>query len=153
MNEKMPPLIKPSKERSWWDRNLKWVLPSGCLVTILVFALLIVLIVSFVMGLMKSSDVYKHAIAKAMDNPAVEEALGSPLEEGFFVTGNINVTGVSGEANVAIPISGPKAKGTIYLKAEKIAGKWDYSMLVVHVKDTDEQINLLEYDSTQDHQT
>jgi Cytochrome oxidase complex assembly protein 1 len=43
-------------------------------------------------------------------HPAVIEALGSPIKEGFFVSGNTNVNGASGEANLSIPISGPREK-------------------------------------------
>ena len=71
-------------------------------------------------------------------------ALGTPIEEGLLVMGNINVTGSSGEADLAIPIAGPESEGTIYAVAEKSAGKWAYSILEVEVKTTGERIDLLE---------
>jgi hypothetical protein len=37
------------------------------------------------------------------------------------------VNGASGASNLAIPISGPKAKGTIYVSANKSLGQWNYS--------------------------
>jgi hypothetical protein len=58
--------------------------------------------------------------------------------------GNINISGSSGEADLAIPISGPEDKGTIYAVAEKSAGRWIYSILEVEIKTTGERIDLLE---------
>lgn len=73
------------------------------------------------------------------------EVLGSPINEGFLVSGNtnVNVNGASGEANLSIPISGPKGKGTIYVAANKSLGRWNYSGLVVEIEKTHQRIDLL----------
>jgi len=96
-----------------------------------------------VFSAVKSTDVYKDALARAKSHPAVIEALGSPVTEGFLVSGNTNVNGASGEANLAIPVSGPKGKGTIYVGAKKSLGRWDYSGLVLEIADTHHRIDLL----------
>lgn len=96
-----------------------------------------------VFSAVKSSDVYKDAFARARAHPAVTEALGSPIREGFLVSGNTNVTGASGEANLSIPIAGPKGNGTIYVAARKSLGQWNYSGLVVEIANTHQRIDLL----------
>ncbi len=107
------------------------------------FAAFIMLIVTILFGMIKSSDVYRDALATARANPAVVQALGSPIEAGIFVMGSISVSGSSGQADLAIPISGPKGKGTIYAVASKFAGKWTFSKLVVEIKATKEIIELI----------
>ena len=97
-----------------------------------------------VFSAMKSTDVYKEALARAKANAAVIEALGSPIEDGLLVSGNTNVNGASGESNLAIPISGPKGKGTIHVSANKSLGQWNYSGLVVEVAQTHQRIDLLQ---------
>ena len=92
---------------------------------------------------MKSTDVYKDALARAQVHPSVIEALGAPIEEGFLVSGNTNVNGASGEANLSIPISGPKGQGTLYVVATKSVGVWNYSSLILEVKKTKKRIDLL----------
>jgi len=92
----------------------------------------------------KSTDVYKDALARAKVHPAVIEALGSPITEGFLVSGNTNVNGASGEANLSVPIAGPKGKGTIYAAARKSLGQWNYSGLVLEVAKTHQRIDLLQ---------
>ena len=93
---------------------------------------------------MKSTDVYKDALARARVNSAVIEVLGSPITEGFLISGNTNVNGASGEANLSIPISGPKGKGTIYVAANKSLGRWNYTGLVVEIAKTHQRIDLLQ---------
>jgi len=52
------------------------------------------------------------------------------------MSGNTNINGASGEANLSIPISGPKGKGTIYVAAKKSLGRWNYSGLTVEIEKT-----------------
>jgi len=118
--------------------------PLGCFTVALLFLVFVGSIVLIVFSAMKSTDVYKEALARTKADPAVTEALGSPIKDGFLVSGNTNVNGASGESNLAIPISGPKGKGTIYVSATKSLGRWIYSGLVVEVNGTHERIDLLQ---------
>jgi hypothetical protein len=144
MNPETPPPLPTQPKGNWWTRNWKWFVPTGCLTIFVLFAIFIASIVLIVFGALKSTDVYKEAVAKAKANPAVVEALGSPIKEGMFVSGSSNVNGATGESNLSIPISGPKGKGTIYLSAKKSLGRWNYDDLVVEIKNTGERIDLLE---------
>lgn len=132
----------------WWGRNWKWFVPTGCLGMVLLAAAFGFFIVSIVFGAMKSSDAYKSALAKAKADPRVANALGSPITDGFFVGGQTNVNGTSGYADMNVPISGPKGKGTIYFVASKFAGKWTFSKLMVEVADTGQRIDLIEDPAT-----
>lgn len=129
---------------NWWTRNWKWFVPFGCLSVALLFLIFVGSILVIVFSAMKSTDVYKEALNRAKADPTVIKALGSPIEDGFLMSGNTNVNGAAGEANLAIPISGPKGRGTIYVSATKSLGQWNYSGLVVEVGQTHERINLLQ---------
>ncbi len=131
-------------EGNWWSRNWKWCVPAGCFSIVLVMVVFVGLIVALVFGLIKSSDVYKDALTQAQANESVSEALGSPIEAGFLVTGSINISGSSGDADIAIPISGPKGSGTIYAVATKSGGAWTFSTLNVQIKGSEERMNLLD---------
>jgi len=144
---KPPPLpgaSAPAKSTTWWQRNWKWFVPVGCLGLLAIFTGFAALIVTFVFGMIKSSDVYQGALAITKADPAVEMALGNPIEEGLLVMGNINISGSSGEADLAIPISGPYDEATIYAVAEKSAGQWTFLTLVVKIKSTGDRIDLLQ---------
>ena len=105
-------------------------------------------IIGIVFGALKSSDAYKSALAQAQADPRVVSALGSPITDGFFVGGKTNVSGSSGDADMTVPISGPKGKGTLYFVASKFAGKWTFSKLMVEVANTGERIDLIQDPAT-----
>lgn len=132
------------KGKDWWGRNWKWFVPVGCLGSLIVFAGFLAMIFFFVFGLMKSSDPYKEALAMAKAHPIVQETLGTPIEAGLFTMGNISTSGPSGEADLSIPISGPYGGGTLFVTAEKAAGKWTYSALILELEDPVKRIDLLE---------
>ena len=128
----------------WWGRNWKWFVPTGCLGMLLLVAGFVFIIVGIVFGALKSSDAYKSALAQTKADPRVVNALGSPITDGYFVSGKTNVSGSSGQADMTVPISGPKGKGTMYFVASKFMGKWTFSKLVVTVDGTDEKIDMIE---------
>lgn len=138
---------QPAPPRSWWSRNWKWVVPVGCLVLILPILALagfIGGILAIVFGSLKSTDVYKEAFELARSHPAVVEALGQPVEDGWFMSGSIKTTGPSGYADIAIPIRGPQGEAKIYAVASKSAGRWEYHTLEVEVEGREDRIDLLQ---------
>jgi len=137
-------LTQPATRKpNWWQRNWKWFVPLGCFSVTLLFLAFVGSILVIVFSAMKSTEVYSEALARAKADPAVIEALGSPIKEGFLISGNTNVNGASGESNLAIPISGPKGKGPVYVSAIKSLGQWNYPGLVVEVGQTHKRIDLL----------
>lgn len=129
---------------SWWDRNWKWFVPVGCLSLVVVAAAFVAFVGAIAFGAIRSTEPWAHAVARAKASPGVVEALGTPVEPGFFVSGKVDVTGPSGTASLAIPVSGPKGKGTVYVEATKAAGAWTYETLLVRVKGSGAVIDLLE---------
>jgi hypothetical protein len=94
------------------------------------------------MGAMKQSDAYKMALARAQTNPALIEAIGSPILQTGIVPGNTNVNGPTGEANLSIQLSGPKGKATLYVEARKSADLWTFQKLTAKIEKTGERIDL-----------
>jgi hypothetical protein len=129
-----PPSLTPQPPHGgWWSRNWKWFVPTGCFTIILLGVAFFVCIFVFAFSMLKSSDAYKTAVTRAKNDDRVVAALGTPIREGMFTSGKINVTGPSGEADIGIPISGPKGKATIYVIGTKSAGEWTFSKLSVQV--------------------
>ena len=132
-----------SEKKNWWTRNWKWFVPTGCFGLIALGVAAVVLLLSFVIGALKSSDVYKEAFEKASMNRTVIAELGEPIKSGWLVSGAISVSGPTGNADLEIPISGPKNSGSIYAVAQKSAGQWTFSRLEVAVKGRSSRINLM----------
>ncbi|MHC4199391.1 MAG: cytochrome c oxidase assembly factor Coa1 family protein, partial [Planctomycetota bacterium] len=112
----------------WWSDNRRWTIVAGGLI---VAALVICGLAYGLLALMKSSDAYKGrpddhpdplstltlmkssgaykvALARVKSHPKVTAALGTPVKEGWFLTGTVNVNGSGENADVSIPLSGPK---------------------------------------------
>jgi hypothetical protein len=125
--------MSPPKQGSWLGRNWWWAAPLGCLLPALACGGCFALILPAVFGAIKSSDPYKEGVVRAKASAAVRDALGEPIAEGYFPSGNINTrttNGVeSGTADLTIPLSGPKGSGAVHVVAEKAAGKWTYSTI------------------------
>src|ERR1041384_1901094 len=138
-----PPLTSPPPRKGWWSRNWKWFVPTGCLTLIALGVAFVVCIFVLVFSVLKSSDVYKTALSRAKNDQRVTAAMGTPIREGMFVSGSASANGGSGEANFAIPISGPKGKATIYVVGAKSGGEWNFSKLAVKI-DGGETIDLNE---------
>ena len=92
---------------------------------------------------MKSTAVYEQAFAAATSNSEVINALGEPIKTGLFLSGSINVNDEAGDADLAIPLSGPKGEGTLYLQATRTSGDWDFHVLEVEIEGSSGRINLL----------
>ena len=128
----------PAQKSGCW----KWG-ALGCLGVIILGALGIGAVVVIVFGAIKSSDVYKQALARAQNDPRVIAALGSPVTAGFLVTGNVHVSGGSGNANITLPIRGPKGKGRVRGVATRDSSGWHFTELTA-VIENGPPINLLE---------
>jgi len=107
---------------------------------VVLFALLVA---AFVFGLLRNSDVTKLALERAQSNAAVVQRLGQPLEPGWIISGNVNMSGSYGHAELEIPVRGNKGKGTIYVVGTRLWGQWLFSTLEVAFADGAPRVDLL----------
>jgi hypothetical protein len=128
---------------TWWDRNWRWFLPVICVTGVGLFAAFFISIFLLVMGMMKSSGAYQQAMSRASREPAVVSAIGQPVASGYLITGNINTSGDSGRARLAIPLRGPKGSASLHLRATEQNGHWTFSLLTVNIPSTHQQVDLL----------
>ncbi len=138
------PFVLGAKGSRWaWENNYwkdeahfkstqrKWSIAGFA-----VFALFIALaigIMSMVFGLMKNSDAYAMTMRAVGSNQQVVQALGTPIKEGYFPSGSINLKGSNGTAKLTISLSGSKANGKAYSRAIKRNGVWTILLLYVVV--------------------
>lgn len=139
----MPPPLPAAPRRGWWQRHWRWAVPLLCLFGAAAFAGFVALLMFAVIEGMRSSDTYATAMQRAREHPQVTAALGTPIEPGWYLSGRMSESGTSGQASLQIPISGPKGAADLYVEAEKTAGRWTYSTLMVDVDGRGEPIDLL----------
>ena len=109
---------------------MKWGL-IGCLALLVIGLLGIGAIVVVVFGAIKSTDAYKGARDQAQKDPRVIAALGTPMETGIWVAGNVNVDTNGGNADFEFPIHGPKGEARVHAVATRDTSGWHYSLLTV----------------------
>ena len=139
-----PPFSAPATGptgQTWWSRNWVRVLVAGCCGAVGLFLGGIALIVVSAFGVIRSSGACQEAVARAAAAPAVVQALGSPLEVGWFVTGTLDP---GRRAEITVPVSGPRGKARIDVVASKIGGSWTFSTLTVRLRATGRQIVLVD---------
>ena len=137
------------KQESWFNRNWKWAVPvggcgCGCLIIILLFVFGIGATLFGISEAFDESTPVKHATELASTNEKVIEVLGDSIKRVGIPSGNISLNNDDGEIDFSIPVKGLKAKGTIVVRGIKTDGIWVYEDLYVLIKESQEQINLLE---------
>jgi len=137
------PLRPQLMKRSWLETHPRWKIPLGFVILLFLIGVVGTAVVSVAMASIHHSEVYKQAIARASQNTEVRSQIGEPIAVGWFISGELHVNGSAGNANLSIPISGSKGKGTIRLVAFKSGGVWRFSWLQVEVAGAANSINLL----------
>jgi hypothetical protein len=137
------PLNPAPMQKSWLERRPLWKIPLGCLTLMLLIGLSGLVLLTVVTASFRNSDVYKLALAKASENSQVRELIGEPIRPGWLISGQMNVSGSTGNANLLIPVSGPRGKGAIRAVARKSAGAWLFTCLQVTIEDQPASIDLL----------
>ena len=135
--------MNTAQPRSWFDRNWKWLVSVACVLMLAIIGGFIFAVFMLVSRLMHSSGSYQQAMARVRQDSALIAALGTPIEDGFWMTGKVTENGETGTADLKVPLSGPKGGAVLYVRATKSAGVWTYSHLQVEIDSTKQQINLL----------
>jgi hypothetical protein len=133
--QKPPYPLQPAPMRkSWLERNARWKIPLGCLTLIFLVGMFVAVLMTVITTSFRSSDVYKQAMAQAAASPQVRMQIGDPIKADWLIAGELRVNGDSGSANLSIPISDSRGRGTIRAIASKSGGAWRFHCLQVVVE-------------------
>jgi cytochrome oxidase complex assembly protein 1 len=125
--------MNTSTEKSWWQRHKIKVYVLGALMLVAPIAAVYML---------RCSAPFQLALSKVQANADVVSRFGEPIRAGVFVRGQMRTSGSEGKANLAFPISGTKASGTVYVRALAEDGAWQLIGLAVIVDGTNERLML-----------
>ena len=112
----------PEKRRSHWFQ-------VG-FATVASVAVFVVLLLVFIEREIRSSAVYHVSLTEASASQAVTNAIGNPIQGGWFNSGQVvQSSDGRGRAKLMIPISGPKGKGKLRIDAIRSSGSWSFLVL------------------------
>ena len=129
-------------------RRSSWRLFITLIFGIAVFACALIV---FIFSMLRNAEAAKLALAQAESSPAVTQRIGSPLKEGWIVSGNVQVVNSGGHAELSIPVTGPRGSGTLYVEAKKQAGLWKLTLLEFAPKDSTERTRLVSSEASDEH--
>jgi hypothetical protein len=92
-----------------------------------------------VTGILKESEAYRSAVQQLEANAQAMEILGPPIKPGF-PSGSVHTSNASGDAQLAIPVEGTKARGVLYIEATRRMGIWKTDRLELEVAGRAERI-------------
>ncbi|MCB2183775.1 MAG: cytochrome c oxidase assembly factor 1 family protein [Desulfobulbaceae bacterium] len=92
----------------------------------------------------RSSTIYKMSVAAVHENDKVTAQLGSPVQPGLLVMGNICSRSTGKMVNLSIPLSGPLGHATAFVVARRQDKKWKFTTLQVQCREAGAHIDLLE---------
>lgn len=124
-------------------QNHWWKIPGGCLLLLTLFIVSSLAVAWVIQFSLSRSGAYHQALERAKSHPIVGAQLGAPIRPGWFTSGQVNVQGPAGTAQLVIPVVGPKNHGTLYVVAEKNGGRWEFQTLQLAVFGREERIDLL----------
>jgi len=135
------------QQKNWFGRNWKWAVPSlGCLVIIVIAIFLAGAMVVKVTDLFKESTPYSDGMAALKSNELVIEEIGEPIEPNGMFQGNVHYSNDGGNADIKVPVKGPKGEATLLVIGEEVDGEWTYLKMEVTISDSDKKIDLLKKD-------
>ncbi len=118
------------------------VVGCGCAGATLAFIGLATAIVFGIFALLKNSAPYETAVETAADDLRVIEQLGTPIQTGWWVAGNLELNNNDGTADLRIPVRGPEGSGEVLIKGIKENGEWIYQRLFFQFEG--QRVNLLD---------
>jgi hypothetical protein len=100
------------------------------------FVLFLALIWTGCGAFLKNNDAYARGLAAALADPVVNEALGAPVREGWFLNGVIEGDGSVSRGVWHVRLRGAERAGTLRIAGLKRDGRWGVGEMGLTVGET-----------------
>lgn len=131
------------QQKSWWNRNLKWVLP--------IFGILFISISVFFSSNMDGiatdlaqayadTELYNNALEKVKTNQRTKDLLGDigPIDKMAILEGHVEYSNDNKTVYSSVRIVGTKGKANMDISADRINNEWNYNEIKIRIKNPSE---------------
>jgi hypothetical protein len=127
-------LTQPSKQRGWFRRNWKWVVPLDILLLLVIGAAVLYWVFY---TRIYNLDVCQKAMVAIESTPAVAEALGEHVQPVLWPSREAIPYARIEENDIVVDwhIEGPKGRAKAHLVSKNMRGKWETTALDVTLPD------------------
>ncbi|MEM0961388.1 MAG: cytochrome c oxidase assembly factor Coa1 family protein [Bacteroidota bacterium] len=73
---------------------------------------------------LKNNDAYERGLQAALSDPTVQDALGAPVQESWFLNGAIESGGAYAQGSWTTRIRGTERSGTLNIQGGAHGGQW-----------------------------
>lgn len=127
------------KQKSWWKRNWKWLVPVCGIILIFIS-----IFFSSGMGGVTTNlaqayadvELYDNAVKMAQSDARVKELLGEiqPIDKLAIIEGQVEYSDGNKTVNTTIRVIGTKGKGNLDISANRINDVWVYKIIKIRIK-------------------
>jgi len=91
----------------------------------------------------RSLPIFQDAVSSLNVSEVAKNEIGEPIEIGWPVTASLDWSSESESAELAIPVSGERGKGTLHVVGKKEIGMWRIEGLYLIMRGSTERENIL----------
>lgn len=137
------------KQKSWWKRNWKWVVPVSGIILIsfaIFFSSGMGGIATDLAQAYADTELYKEALEKAKSDERVQELLGEiePIDKLAILEGEVHYTNNHQTVNSTIRLKGTKGKARMDITADRINDEWNYNKINIRIKNPPDKKQTIE---------
>ncbi|PKD17303.1 hypothetical protein APR41_18570 [Salegentibacter salinarum] len=132
------------QQKSWWNRNWKWVLP--------IFGIIFISIAVFFSSNMDGvaadlaqayadTELYNNALVKVKTDQKAKVLLGDiePIDKMAILEGHVEYSSDNKSVYSSVRIVGTKGKANMDISADRINNKWKYNEISIRIKNPPEK--------------
>lgn len=102
-----------------------------------------VAIFSFVFKVLGDSEAAQATLREAQASTVLIEEIGEPMRIGWLVVENVNVSNDTGDADVVVPIEGPKGTVSVHTVGTREGGVWRFEEMTATIQGGGTTVDLL----------
>ncbi len=147
-----PPVSVVSAPKSSNRTKKAWLFGcSGALVIVTILTLVGLLsafgvaVFGFAFNVLRDSEAAQAALRESQASTVLIEEIGEPMKMGWFLEGgvNVDVANNSGDADILVPIKGPKGTASVHAIGIREGGVWIIQEMTATVEGTGNTVDLL----------